>query len=730
MFVRCLNWLVTNIFYKVNVKGLSNIPETGGALIVCNHVSYADASIILAATKRPVRFVIYKPIYEKPLVKLFAKAVQAIPVDSKGNPKETMAALKKARQIVESGELVCIFAEGGLTRVGNMLSFNKGLEKIVKSLDQPIIPACLDQLWGSVFSYSGGNVIRKWPRQIPYRLSLVFGEAMPSTSKAWEVRQKVQELAAESAISRRKDLLHLQNRFLSVARKNLFSPCISDTTGKSLNYFSTLSSSLALASKLKSEEGDMVGILLPTSVAGVVSNLGALFAGKVPVNLNYTAPSSALESAVQQCGIKTIISNGAFIEKIPGELSESSRGLVQEVSSLFEFSAVEKLKAASMALLLPSFILKRLTGFPSSPEESLATVIFSSGSTGEPKGVKLTHANIMSNIDSMYSVFQVGKKDSMIGVLPLFHAFGFTGTFWLPILSGVRSSYHPNPLEASVIGELVQKEKGTILMSTPTFLTGFLRRCKPEQLKTLRFVITGAEKLSERLARSFQKKFGVLPMEGYGASELSPVAVMNVPNFKDSRIEQTGNKPGTVGHPLPGVAVRVVGIEDGKLLAPGEDGLMLVKGPNVMEGYLNNEEKTAEVLQDGWYQTGDVARLDEDGFITITDRLSRFSKIGGEMVPHLKIEESIYQVVGSTKGENFACVVTAVPDEKKGEKLVVLSTVELDASDLKQRLSEVGLPNLWIPKQGSYIAVEEIPMLGSGKTDLKAVKGIAAKAFT
>jgi acyl-[acyl-carrier-protein]-phospholipid O-acyltransferase/long-chain-fatty-acid--[acyl-carrier-protein] ligase len=389
---------------------------------------------------------------------------------------------------------------------------------------------------------------------------------------------------------------------------------------------------------------------------------------------------------------------------------------------LMQVSFAEKIAQAIPALLLPQRIYRRAVLRDNTQRDDVATVIFSSGSTAEPKGVTLSHGNISSNIESLYELFQLDKKDAVLGALPFFHSFGYTGTLWLPLLSGIRAVYHPNPMDAATIGELIQKERITLMMSTPTFLLGYIRKCSKEQFATLRYIVVGAEKLKERIAQSFFEKFEKMPLEGYGCTELSPVAIMNVPDFRDSAVSQVGHKPGTVGHPLPGVAVRVVDPDSFQPLSPEEEGLLLVKGPNVMRGYFNDEKKTAEVMHEGWYITGDIAKLDDDGFVTITDRLSRFSKIAGEMVPHVKIEEAIHRVLGE---HETVCVVTAVPDEKKGEKLVVLTAKNMDAADVTRRLAESGLPNLWIPKKENFHTIDALPYLGSGKLDLKSVKQLA-----
>ncbi|HTW81296.1 MAG TPA: AMP-binding protein, partial [Terracidiphilus sp.] len=352
-----------------------------------------------------------------------------------------------------------------------------------------------------------------------------------------------------------------------------------------------------------------------------------------------------------------------------------------------------------------------------------ATIIFSSGSTGDPKGVMLSHYNIASNIEQMGQTFMFGRKDSLLGVLPFFHSFGFTVTLCLPAVLGVSVVYHPSPLDLTAISELVRDYKVTFLMATPTFLQAYMRRCSPEDFGSLDFVLVGAEKLPERLALAFEDRFGVKPLEGYGATECAPVVAVNTRDFRAPGFRQVGGKRGRIGHPLPGISVRIVDPETREPVAAGAAGLLLVRGPNVMQGYLGRPEKTAEALQDGWYVTGDIATEDEDGFLTITDRLSRFSKIGGEMVPHIKVEEQLHEIAGATE-QKF--VVTAVPDGKKGERLVVLHL--LQPAELKaviEKLPQTGLPNLWIPRPNQFFAVEEFPHLGTGKLDLRRIRELA-----
>jgi acyl-[acyl-carrier-protein]-phospholipid O-acyltransferase/long-chain-fatty-acid--[acyl-carrier-protein] ligase len=487
----------------------------------------------------------------------------------------------------------------------------------------------------------------------------------------------------------------------------------------------------------------MVGLLLPPSVPGALANFAALFAGKVPVNLNYTVSAETLASCIRQCEIKTVITSKAFLEKLKLKLPCEPILLEDLAGPAARVGPAEKLVAFLMAFFLPVGVLERRLGREKKIElDDLATVIFSSGSTGEPKGVMLSHYNIGSNIEQLEQVFGWHYRDCVLGVLPFFHSFGFTGALCLPAAIGVGVIFHPNPLDAKGIGELIRKYEVTVLLATPTFLQLYMRGCEPEDFGSVRVLLTGAEKLPDRLATAFEEQFGLRPLEGYGCTECAPAVAVNTPDFRSAGFRQVGAKRGKIGHPVPGVSVCIVDPQSMKPVPPGQPGLMLVRGPNVMQGYLGKPEKTAEVLLDDaalgfdgtaaknlksakWYVTGDIAAIDQDGFLQITDRLSRFSKIGGEMVPHIKVEEKLHELAGATE-QTF--VVAGVPDEKKGERLVVLHKLgEAELQSTLEILSQSDLPNLWKPRADQFFRVESFPYLGTGKLDLRKVKEMAMK---
>jgi acyl-[acyl-carrier-protein]-phospholipid O-acyltransferase / long-chain-fatty-acid--[acyl-carrier-protein] ligase len=725
--LRLVLWVLVHTVYRMRVDGRENVPAKGGALLVCNHLSFVDALVLVASVDRPVRFLIYKDFYDHPVIHPFAAMGGAIPISSELRPREMIRSLRAAGAAIAAGEVVCIFAEGQMTRIGQLLPFRRGLEFIVKGSDAPIIPVQLGGVWGSIFSYEDGKYFWKLPKRLLQPVTVSFGRPMPSTSTAFEVRQAVEELQTEAYRHQKSYMQTLPQAFVRSARTNRFRFAMADGQ-KQLRFGAALTRTIFLARRLKTlwpdgqNREDMVGILLPPSIAGALVNFAILLLGKVPVHLNYTLTSEGIASCISQCGIRTVISSKAFRERVrvevPGKIV-----LLEELSE--NPGAVERITALAMSWLLPGALLGKALrdGIPKSNLDDVATVIFSSGSTGEPKGVMLTHYNIGSNVAQLAQCFAFTKQDRILGVLPFFHSFGFTGTMALPLISGVGVVYHPNPLDSRSIGALVSQYGVTFLLSTPTFLQAYTRRCSPEQFGSIRLVMVGAEKMQERTAQAFQDKFGIRPLEAYGCTECSPAVTVNTNDFRAAGFRQTGSKRGKIGHALPGVSVRIVDPETFQTLPVGSPGLLLVRGPNVMKGYLGRPVETAKVIHDGWYVTGDIATLDLDGFLEITDRLSRFSKIGGEMVPHIKVEEKL-QDLAESGDQVFA--VTSGPDEKKGERLLVLHTLSTDQiASCMTRLTETGLPNLWVPRQDAFFKVDSLPCLGTGKLDLRKIRELA-----
>ena len=729
--LRVLLWFLSRIVYSIKILGKENIPQKGGALLVSNHMSFVDVVLIGAAANRPIRFLIFRDVYDNPFIKPFALLLRAIPIPVELRPRDLITSFRVATDAIRAGELVCVFGEGQITRTGQMLPFRKGMERIIRGVDAPIVPVNLHGVWGSIFSYERERFLWKMPRRMPYVVTVSFGKWLPSTASAAEVRTAVQELHAAAFEADRTAKQTLDRVLVRTARRYPWRFCMADARFPKVSFADMLLKLIFVTRRLSADwkDQDMVGVLLPPSAGGALVNFAATLLGKVPVNLNYTASTEVLESCAQQCKLQTVVTSKLFMEKLAAmnKIDVPARTVYLE-DVLAGPKTTEKLAALFIGFFMPYALMKRALGAKTRTTNDLATIIFSSGSTGDPKGVMLTHHNVLANIRQMTQVFSFTSEDKLLGILPFFHAFGFTVTLWLTATYGVGVVFHPSPLDAQIIGEMTRKYKATFLIATPTFLQAYMRRIPREDFASLRCVLVGAEKLSDRVARAFEDTFGVRPLEGYGCTECSPVVAVNIFDFRGPGVNQRGARPGTIGQPLPGVSIRIVDPDTGAALPANTPGMLLVRGPNVMQGYLGRPDKTNEVLHDGWYTTGDIAAVADDGFLTITDRLSRFSKIGGEMVPHVKVEETLHELA-DTAEQLF--VVSAVPDEKKGERLIVLHTLtDEQLTPILQKLAASDLPALWKPRKDQFFRVEALPYLGTGKLDLRALKKQAVDMAT
>jgi acyl-[acyl-carrier-protein]-phospholipid O-acyltransferase/long-chain-fatty-acid--[acyl-carrier-protein] ligase len=725
--IRFIVWLLSRTLYRVRVHGHENLPATGGALLVCNHVTWLDGVFLLLSSSRPIRLLAHANNLQGRTMRRLAGLFGAIPIEP--GRRSVLQSLETARRAIQAGELVCIFPEGGLTRSGRMEDFKPGLLRIVEGTGAPIVPVYLDELWGSIFSFHGGRFFWKWPRKWPYPVSIHFGPPLAAAVDVRRVRQAVEHLGVLAVERRANRTLTLPRQFLRMCRRNFFRKKIADSTGVELTGAGLLLKSLVfrrlLNRKLLAADEKFVGVLLPPSVAGVVVNAALPLAHRVAVNLNYTCSSDIVNACIRQCGIRHVLTSRKFMEKVKLDVAAQVVYL-EDLAGVV--SLADKLTAAVYAYTKPIFALERWLGLHKTQPDDLLTIIFTSGSTGEPKGVMLSHSNVASNVEAMNRVVHLSKDDVAIGVLPFFHSFGYTGLLWTMLSLDPMGVYHFSPLDAQQVGKLARKYGATMLMITPTFLRSYIRRCEVEDFKHLDVVFAGAEKLPSDVVDAFEAKFGIRPSEAYGTTEMSPLVSVNVPPSR-ARGGESGAKEGTVGRPIPGVAAKIVDPDSGRELGVGEPGMLLVTGPNVMQGYYQRPDLTEQVIRDGWYVTGDIALIDADGFIQITGRLSRFSKIGGEMVPHIRIEEVLQRMV-SPDGEELKAVVTAVPDAKKGERLVVLHTrLDRTPADLCKGLADAGLPNLWNPGPDSFHEVSEIPVLGTGKLDLKRLKDLAVEVF-
>ena len=532
------------------------------------------------------------------------------------------------------------------------------------------------------------------------------------------------------------DEMNLTRLFIRRCKQRGRQSKIADSMGMELSGYKLLAGTLIMRKLLRQHvldtDEEYVGVLLPPTVPAVIVNLALTVDRRAAINLNYTVTSEVLNACLKQCNIKHVITSRKAWEKFDLDLEAEIVYLedFRENPSL-KAGLFNKLSALFSACVTPAGILERNLGLHEVTGEDLLTIIFTSGSTGVPKGVMLTHTNIGSNIKAIDQIVKLGHEDVMIGILPFFHSFGFTATLWATMALDIKAAYHFSPLEGKQIGKLCQRHKGTMLLATPTFLRGFLRRCSPEDFASVDIAITGAEKLPKDLADAFEEKFNIRPVEGYGATELSPLVSVNVPPSRSVGNSQIDRKEGTVGLPIPEVTAKITDLDTDEELGANASGMLWIKGPNVMKGYYGRQDLTDELIVDGWYRTGDVAEIDDDGFIRITGRVSRFSKIGGEMVPHVQIEEMLNEIIESTDEDVLMAAVTAVPDKKRGERLIVIHRpLQQTPNELREKLAdEKGIPNIFIPSADSFYETEELPLLGTGKLDLKGIKDMAMRQF-
>ncbi len=722
---RLLFRILRTLVYRVSTQGIENLPATGGVLLVPNHLTYVDALILQLICPRPIRFLVFRGIYELKWLHPIFRWIGAIPIS------ETQAkdAIRLAAEKLVAGEVVCIFPEGELSRSGTLLKLKKGFELIARRAGTPVVPVWLDRLWESIFSFRGGRFFTKFPSKIPYPVTVSFG--LPIAAEKADVARVRERLLilGESAYRARAELQgHLGRACIRGLRKRLRETVVIDGTDDSeVSGGMLLAMALALSRHLRHTfPGRRIAVVLPPGKGAVIANLAVVLAGKVPVNLNLTAGRAALESAMKRGNLDMAIT-AKLVQRRFEQIPWPSKVLHLE-------TVLPRLKPTiiswrCLVTVLPTSILAWCIGLPAKGDTSEAVLLFTSGSSGEPKGVALTHRNLLANVAQFGSMISLPPRSRVLASLPFFHSFGCTVTLWYPLIEGLCSVTYPSPLETAKNIELIQKHQVTLLCSTPTFLRSYIRKAKPEQLRSLQLLVTGAEKLPNELANAFEAALGIPIFQGYGLTETSPAVAVNLPDPKASRPNdsvQPSNRLGSVGKLLPGQAIRITDPETGDARSLHESGMLWIKGSNIFTGYLNDAERTAEVLHDGWFRTGDLARMDEDGFLFIEGRLSRFSKIAGEMVPHETVESAITAALEIDPAGERRIAIGAIPDEAKGEALVLLTIVPIDSAELRKKLAGAGIPNLWIPKIISQI--EKIPVLSTGKLDLASVKELAAAA--
>lgn len=717
--------LFARLLYRVRWSGAERLPEHGGVLLVANHLSYVDVVVLQMACPRAIRFVGYEGLTLNWFFRLVFRLTGTIPVSS----SNALEAMRKVRERLVAGEVVLMFPEGAISRTGQLMKLQRGYELMARRAGVPVMPVFHDGLWGSVFSFSGGRYLWKAPRVMRTPVFVAWGEPLPAErATADVVRQQLLDLGCEAFSERPLLRRHLGREIVrGLARRPWKVEFVDRTVGRRpLTAAMILGASAALSRHLrKTVEERRVGIVLPPGAGAVLANLGVLCAGKIPVNLNFTAGKSAIESSLRMAGIRTVLTADAVKAKVQQfPWPEDTRDFREVMTAAGGKRAV--LPWLIAAWVLPNQLFAALLGLPKTGDREEAGLLFTSGSSGEPKGVVLTHRNILANCAQIASLSILPPDCVMLGCLPVFHSFGFTVSLWYPLWHGCRVVTVPSPLDTRKIVESIRDEQATVMVGAPTFLRPLLKRAEIAELRSLQVVVSGAEKLPDDLHEAFRKRFHLEIFQGYGLTETSPATNVNQPDpWTDSATatHQQGQRFGSVGRMMPGMTARILHPDTMAPIAATEAGIVAFRGDNIFGGYLGDEEKTKAAFHDGWFVTGDLGRFDEDGFLTIEGRLSRFSKIGGEMVPHGTVEQRLLEALGVTDAEGYAAVVTGVPDAAKGEQLVLLTTLDVTAEQVRDALTKAGLPNLWIPRD--VRRVEAIPVLGTGKLDLKGVRNLA-----
>ncbi len=726
LFTRILLLPILKTRYKLHVNGLHYLPQHGGVLLLGNHISWIDWLIIQVASPRAIKFVMERSIYNQWYLKRFLEFFNVIPISGTSGRD----AIKQIRRRLDNGEVVALFPEGRISYNGQLSEFKKGYELALKESEHPIVPFYIHGLWGSTFSRAQSR-FKKMTREGAKRTIIVaFGAPLPASTPAEILKQKVVALSHQTWETQLIDAQPLQYHWLRRAKAQRFKRSVVDATHRDLNNAQMITAVLLFVTRLRRLPSQNVGVVLPASAIGAIVNMALLVAGKRPVNLNYTLGIEALHSALNEAEIETVISSKQFISKLNAkgmdltEIVAERAVMVEDIAKGFQ--RFEKFRALLHAYVMPRWLVAWCY-FEKVQMEDTATILFSSGSEGVPKGVKLSHKNVLANIKQVSALLNFEESDVMLNSLPIFHSFGLTVTTLLPLCEGVSMVSIPDPTDAASIGKFAARYDASIMFGTSTFFRLYARnkRLHPLMLKSLRMVVSGAEKLKPEIKSAFYDKFALEIFEGYGTTETAPVISVNMPDALDldSMRVVTGNKVGTVGRALPGTVVKVVDPQSLEELPVGEDGLIIVGGPQVMQGYLNSDAKTAEVIVEiagiRYYKTGDKGHIDSAGFITIVDRYSRFAKIGGEMISLGSVEAELERVFD----EGMEYIAVALNDAKKGEKVVLIYTGECEVQQLQSTVKASTIPPLMQPSL--YLHVNVLPTLASGKRDFNRAKMLA-----
>lgn len=730
--IRQLLRTTLSLHYKFIVNGLKNLPWEGPVFLVGNHISYIDWALIQMASPRPLRFVLSRRSYEKWYIRLLLTQMNVIALDL-AHPEKAM---EEAHEALLRGEAVVVFPENALSPTGNVNKFRLDYSAAIRDVPNlKLLPLYVQGLWGSSYSmacagykdvvHSGGRIV-----------SVAFGEALPVNSNNVQMMRAIQELSITAWEAYIRRLRPVASSWIRTAKRKGSAPVVFSPDGKHFSGYSLATASLTFAKIFESllDKGERsVGVLIPPSGPGIIANLALLIKAKTVCNLNYSSTPETMKYCCEVAQVKTIITAHAFVDKLKSKgmnldvLLDNYKILYMEDLGKTYVKKPVLIANFLRIMLLPAWYLERKF-FKKVSLDDVATIIFSSGSEGTPKGVELTHFNLMGNIKQCAGVLNVSSEDVFLGLLPLFHAFGFSITTMLCMVEGIPVATCPDPTDVRMIARCCAEFKVTIMVATGTFLRmwGTSRHVHPLMFGHVRCIFAGAEKIREDVRNLYRSKFKLEIFEGFGCTETTPVASVNNCDFllDDYKTVVVGNKPGTVGVPMPGCQFRIVDPDTLEELPLGQDGLILIGGAQIMKGYLNDPVRTEKALTmiNGrrWYKTGDKGHIDEDGFITIVDRYSRFAKLGGEMVSLGAVDFKISEHAEFDEIDHFA---VAVPDGSKGEKIALVYAGEKSEDEIKTMLRQIGLPPLMVP--GYVVKVDMLPKLGSGKADVQTGKKIA-----
>lgn len=727
--IRLLFIILTNTFYKIRIIGEENIPKEGSALIVSNHLSATDAFFVMAAIDRPIRFVMSDKHFNKWWFRPFALAMDAIPISYEEESNVVQKALKGVNRHLKRGHLVCLFPEGKVSRTGLLQPFREEMKEIMDNRSCPIIPIYLDRVWGTIFSPKGGRYIPRRPQNIPHPMTVIIGKPLPSSATSLEIRRSICKLGSDAWMKRQHDEEPINQHFIRNVFRAPWKTLLIDEFGEKRSRILALASSIVLAQKLKSiiQDEKTIGIMLPTTFHGIVANIAGAMSGRLTINIGIRHSHQTIDTIIQKSKINAVITS----RELP-EFKEIA--LPSHIQVIFIEDLLNHLNpyaigwASFIGLTFPKRLLDRWIGSVSYPKPiDPLTVIFTSGATSMPKGVVLSHFNVSSNVEGISQIVPAtGLKDKILHALPLSHPLGYM-TMWLGLNHGVTLVLIPNPYNTQYIAKAVIEHKVNKLWTTPTLLKLYYENISPEAFGSLKFVLTVGEKLPAKLAEDFKHRFGIAPVEGYGSAECTAVIATNTLDIRLPGIYQAGSQKGSVGQPLPGVQVKIVDPSTFRELPLGENGLLVIKGPNVMLGYLDNPELTKEAIRDGWYITSDIAQQDEQDFITIIDRKDRFVKTSEKMISLTAIEETLHHI---SKEEWQAFALTLLKNQTLGDQIAIIHTVSSErVSGILDEAEKNDLLNSVAIKADHFIYVDKLPYSCAGKIDVLQLKKLAQSHY-